>query len=128
MAKKKKPWSGRFDEQIDAFVEEFTASIPYDVLLYRHDIAGSIAHARMLGRQKIIPQGEAKRIIAALTAIREEIGSTFPRKTFIWRWSSSSPGDWEKSGGRSTPAGAGTTRWRWTCGCTCEIRSTTSFC
>jgi argininosuccinate lyase len=73
MAKKKKPWSGRFDGPIDAFVEEFTASIPYDVLLYRHDIEGSIAHARMLGRQKIIPQGEAKRIVAALTAIREEI-------------------------------------------------------
>ncbi|NNG45557.1 MAG: argininosuccinate lyase, partial [Deltaproteobacteria bacterium] len=73
MAKKKKAWSGRFDGQIDAFIEEFTASIPYDVLLYRHDIEGSIAHAKMLGRQKIIPQGEAKRIVAALTAIREEI-------------------------------------------------------
>ena len=73
MAKKKKPWSGRFDEQIDAFVEDFTASIPYDILLYRHDIEGSIAHARMLGRQKIIPQGEARKIVAALTAIRQEI-------------------------------------------------------
>jgi argininosuccinate lyase len=73
MAKKKKPWSGRFDGQIDAFVEDFTASIPYDVLLYRHDIEGSIAHARMLGRQKIIPQGEARKIVAALTAIRQEI-------------------------------------------------------
>ncbi len=72
---KKKAWSGRFDGQIDAFVEEFTASIPYDVLLYRQDIEGSIAHARMLGRQKIIPQAEARRIVAALTAIREEIES-----------------------------------------------------
>ena len=75
MAKKKKPWSGRFEGQIDAFVEDFTASIPYDVLLYRHDIEGSIAHARMLGKQKIIPQAEARRIVAALTAIREEIDS-----------------------------------------------------
>jgi len=73
MAKKKKPWSGRFDGQIDDFVEDFTASIPYDILLYRHDIEGSIAHARMLGRQKIIPQGEARKIVAALTAIRQEI-------------------------------------------------------
>jgi argininosuccinate lyase len=73
MAKKKKPWSGRFEGQIDAFVEDFTASIPYDVLLYRHDIEGSIAHARMLGKQKIIPQAEARKIVAALTAIREEI-------------------------------------------------------
>ncbi len=73
MAKKKKAWSGRFEGQIDAFVEEFTASIPYDILLYRHDIRGSIAHARMLGKQKIIPQKEATRIASALRAIREEI-------------------------------------------------------
>ncbi len=73
MAKRKKAWSGRFGDGTDAFVEEFTASIPYDVLLYRHDIEGSIAHARMLGRQKIIPPGEARRIIAALSAIREGI-------------------------------------------------------
>ena len=73
MTKKKKPWGGRFDGQIDAFVEDFTASIPYDILLYRHDIEGSIAHARMLGRQKIIPQAEARKIVAALTAIRQEI-------------------------------------------------------
>jgi argininosuccinate lyase len=46
---KKKAWGGRFGGETDRFVEEFTASIPYDVLLYRHDIAGSIAHARMLG-------------------------------------------------------------------------------
>jgi len=73
MAKKKKARSGRFDEQVDSFVEEFTASIPYDVLLYRHDIEGSIAHVRMLGKQKIIPQREAHRIAAALKTIREEI-------------------------------------------------------
>ena len=46
---KKKAWGGRFGGETDRFVEEFTASIPYDVLLYRHDIAGSVAHARMLG-------------------------------------------------------------------------------
>jgi argininosuccinate lyase len=73
MAKKKKPWSGRFEGQINTFVEDFTASIPYDVLLYRHDIEGSIVHARMLGKQRIIPQAEAKKIVSALTAIREEI-------------------------------------------------------
>ena len=43
---KKKAWGGRFDGETDRFVEEFTASIPYDVLLYRHDIAGASAHAR----------------------------------------------------------------------------------
>lgn len=71
--KKPKPWGGRFDEGTDAFVEEFTASIPYDLLLYRQDIEGSIAHARMLGRQGIIPRGEAGRIVAALKSVREDI-------------------------------------------------------
>ncbi len=36
-----KPWSGRFDEPTDAFVEAFTASVGFDRRLYRHDIAGS---------------------------------------------------------------------------------------
>lgn len=72
---REKAWGGRFAGQTDAFVEEFTASIPFDILLYRHDIAGSIAHARMLGRQKIISKAEADRIVAALGEIRGEIES-----------------------------------------------------
>jgi argininosuccinate lyase len=72
---KKKAWGGRFADGTDRFVEDFTASIPFDILLYRQDIAGSIAHARMLGRRKIIPRAEADRIIAALEGIRKEIES-----------------------------------------------------
>ncbi|MGE5247719.1 MAG: argininosuccinate lyase [Verrucomicrobiota bacterium] len=72
---KKKAWGGRFGGDTDRFVEEFTASIPYDVALYRHDIAGSIAHARMLGKQGILRKGEAGRIVAALQRIQEEIAS-----------------------------------------------------
>ncbi len=74
-ATKKKAWGGRFREGTDRFVEEFSASIPFDILLYRQDIAGSIAHARMLGRQRIIPKKEAERIVAALEEIRGEISS-----------------------------------------------------
>src|SRR5512141_1138904 len=70
---KKKAWGGRFGVETDRFVEEFTASIPYDVLLYRHDIAGSIAHARMLGKRGILPKAEAERIVKGLLAIRAEI-------------------------------------------------------
>jgi argininosuccinate lyase len=72
---KKKAWGGRFEGGTDRFVEEFTASIPFDVLLYRHDIAGSIAHARMLGRQGILAKAEAERIVKALAGIRGEIES-----------------------------------------------------
>ena len=51
---KSKPWSGRFTEDTNQFVEEFTASIPFDKRLYRQDIIGSIAHAIMLGDRGIM--------------------------------------------------------------------------
>ncbi len=70
---KNKAWGGRFEGGTDRFVEEFTASIPFDAVLYRQDIEGSIAHARMLGRRKIIPRKDADRIVKALSAIRDEI-------------------------------------------------------
>ena len=69
----KKLWGGRFAAATAGSVEAFTASIDVDARLYRHDIAGSIAHARMLARQRIIAPREARRIIAGLEKIREEI-------------------------------------------------------
>ncbi|MCX5854342.1 MAG: argininosuccinate lyase [Deltaproteobacteria bacterium] len=71
--KKKKPWAGRFSEPTDALVEAFTASIHFDKRLYRYDIEGSIAHARMLARQKIISRNEEKNIVAGLKAILADI-------------------------------------------------------
>jgi argininosuccinate lyase len=68
-----KPWGGRFTESTDAFVEEFTASIRFDHRLYRHDIAGSIAHARMLAHVGIISDDEAAAIVAGLEGIQAEI-------------------------------------------------------
>jgi len=64
---------GRFHKGADKLVAEYTASIPFDWRLYRHDIAGSIAHARMLAKQGIISPKEAEIITDGLTAIREEI-------------------------------------------------------
>jgi argininosuccinate lyase len=74
-AKTAKPWSGRFTEATNELVEEFTASIPYDWRLYPYDIAGSMVHAAMLGRQGIIPKKEADRIIRGLETILKEIVS-----------------------------------------------------
>jgi argininosuccinate lyase len=48
MKKDEKPWGGRFSEPTDREVEAFTTSLRYDRRLYRCDIEGSIAHARML--------------------------------------------------------------------------------
>ena len=58
---------------------DYTASIHYDWRLYREDIAGSQAHARMLARQGIISADEAERMCTGLDAIRAEIeGGSFP--------------------------------------------------
>lgn len=75
MKKKEKPWGGRFSEPTDGEVEAFTSSLHFDRRLYRHDIAGSMAHARMLGRQGIIAPGEARAIVAGLRGILADIES-----------------------------------------------------
>jgi len=66
-------WGGRFAEKTAASVAAFTASIHYDARLYRHDIAGSRAHARMLARQGLISEAEGALIVQGLTQIEQEI-------------------------------------------------------
>lgn len=66
-------WGGRFTKNTDVLVEEFTSSISFDSRMYREDIAGSIAHARMLARCGIIPQEDAEKIIEGLTGILADI-------------------------------------------------------
>jgi argininosuccinate lyase len=70
---KKKPWGGRFQKPTDKAVETFTASISFDRRLYRHDIEGSIAHARMLAAQKLINRKEEKAIVTGLKGILADI-------------------------------------------------------
>jgi argininosuccinate lyase len=54
-------------------VQEYVGSLQFDRRLYTHDIAGSIAHAHMLGRQGIIPQEDAATLVQGLEAVRSEI-------------------------------------------------------
>lgn len=68
-----KPWSGRFTQETNKLVEEFNASISFDKRLYKHDIMGSIAHAKMLTKVGIIKKREADKIISGLKAIGKEI-------------------------------------------------------
>jgi argininosuccinate lyase len=68
-----KPLRDRFSKELDKLAKDYTVSVPFDRRLYRHDIAGSIAHARMLWKQGIIPEKDAELIIMGLTSIREEI-------------------------------------------------------
>jgi argininosuccinate lyase len=64
---------GRFRKAADKKVDQYTASIPYDWRLYPYDIAGSIAHARMLAKQGIISDKEAETIVLGLNGIKEEL-------------------------------------------------------
>jgi len=75
VARGRKLWGGRFAAGTADSVEAFTASIDVDVRLYRHDIAGSIAHAKMLARQRIIPARDARKIVRGLKRIEREIDS-----------------------------------------------------
>ncbi len=63
----------QFEKKGEKRVEEYTASIPFDRRLYKQDIAGSIAHARMLAKQGIISDKEAELMVMGLTSIKEEI-------------------------------------------------------
>ena len=68
-----KLWGGRFAESTDALVEQFSESVSYDQRLYRHDIRGSIAHARMLAKVGVLSGAEFEQIEAGLLKIRKRI-------------------------------------------------------
>jgi argininosuccinate lyase len=70
---RKKAWGGRFSTETHKQVEAFTASIDFDRRLAPYDIAGSIAHARMLAKCGILTKAEADSIVGGLEEIREEI-------------------------------------------------------
>jgi argininosuccinate lyase len=71
--KKEARLRGRFKEEINSAVQSYLASIPFDWRLYKYDIEGSIAHAEMLSRQKIISAAEFKKIKGGLQSILKEI-------------------------------------------------------
>jgi argininosuccinate lyase len=62
----------RFGKPADKLAAKFTTSLPFDQRLYKQDIAGSIAHVKMLAKQAIISQADAKTIIGGLDAILKE--------------------------------------------------------
>ncbi len=68
-----KLWAGRFQKETDTLVNYFNSSIEFDARLYQQDIAGSIAHARMLGKTGIIEAHEAETIVDGLKAILADI-------------------------------------------------------
>lgn len=68
-----KLWGGRFEKTTDALVEDFHSSIRFDQRLYKQDILGSVAHARMLGSVGVISQEEADQLVVGLKEILADI-------------------------------------------------------
>ena len=69
----KKLWGTRFPKKTGVLTDKFTSSIAYDQRLAKYDILGSIAHARMLGKEKIIPAKDARKIIQGLSTILDDL-------------------------------------------------------
>jgi argininosuccinate lyase len=69
----KKPWGGRFKEKTAKTLEKFSESVSFDQRLWKEDIEGSIAHAKMLNKQGIINDKEFKLISKGLKEIEKEI-------------------------------------------------------
>ena len=72
-------WGGRFSGEMHELTRDYTAGEDRD--LWEFDIAGSIAHAKMLGRQGIIPPDEAEQLVRGLEAVRED----FRAGRVVWR-------------------------------------------
>ncbi len=73
MKKNKKLWGGRFSEPTSGVTEKISASIQFDARLYRQDIRGSIAHAKMLKKIGILSDNDLESIIKGLEQILKEI-------------------------------------------------------
>ncbi len=66
-------WGGRFTKETDQMVYDFNASITFDKRLYRQDIEGSMAHVKMLAKQKILTEAERDQILQGLQGILEDV-------------------------------------------------------
>ena len=66
-------WGGRFTKETDQLVYRFNASISFDKKFYRQDMEGSIAHVKMLGKQGILTEAEAREISSAIKGMLQEV-------------------------------------------------------
>lgn len=79
MTDRQRTWGGRFEGDMDTLTRDYTLGA--DQTLWRHDIAGSVAHAKMLGRQAIIPPGAAEALVEGLGKVLED----FEAGRVAWR-------------------------------------------
>ncbi len=70
---KSKLWGGRFEVRTSELMDQFNASLPFDINLMEYDIQGSLAHVKMLGRQDILTKVEVKKITEGLKAVKNDL-------------------------------------------------------
>ena len=73
-------WAGRFSEPVSDLVKRYTASVDFDQRMWRQDIRGSLAHARMLAKQAIISGEDLTQIERGMEIVQREIESGH----FVW--------------------------------------------
>ncbi len=76
-----KMWGGRFRQGTAALMQEYSQSVDFDKALYAQDIAGSIAHARMMAKQGVLQEEEAEILCRGLAEVKAEIES----ENFVWK-------------------------------------------
>jgi argininosuccinate lyase len=68
-----KLWGSRFGADLDPALHRFTASFPFDRRLVRHDLVGSLAHARMLAEAGILTGDDARAVLEGLAGILRDV-------------------------------------------------------
>jgi argininosuccinate lyase len=68
-----KAWGGRFRQKTNRLVESFTVSVAVDRRLYPHDIQGSIAHCKTLGKARVLTASETRAIVKGLESVKTEL-------------------------------------------------------
>ena len=122
-----KMWQGRFKKEEDERVNDFNSSISFDSRMYKQDITGSMAHAKMLGDTGIIDKSESERIIRGLEGILADLESgtlVFDPKAedihmFVEQVLTNASATPESG---FTPRAAATTRLHSICGCICAMK------
>jgi argininosuccinate lyase len=82
---KSKLWGGRFEANTSKLMDQFNASLPFDINLMEYDIQGSLAHVKMLGKQEILTEAEVKEITEGLKAVKEELEAELETGVFDFK-------------------------------------------
>ncbi|PUU93020.1 argininosuccinate lyase [Halanaerobium sp.] len=82
---KSKLWGGRFEANTSELMDQFNASLPFDINLMEYDIEGSLAHVKMLGKQEILTAAEVEKITEGLKAVKKDLEAELEAGTFDFK-------------------------------------------